>query len=29
MLEVKGIRKTFFANTPNEVRSLQGIDLTI
>src|SRR5262245_43783720 len=29
MLEVRGIRKTFFANTPNEVRSLQGIDLTI
>src|SRR5436309_1271335 len=29
MLEVHGIRKTFFANTPNEVRSLQGIDLAI
>lgn len=29
MLEIRGIRKTFFANTPNEVRSLQGIDLTL
>ncbi len=29
MLEVNDIRKTFFAGTPNEVRSLQGIDLTI
>jgi putative ABC transport system ATP-binding protein len=29
MLELDGIHKTFFANTPNEVRSLQGIDLTI
>jgi putative ABC transport system ATP-binding protein len=29
MIELTGIRKTFFANTPNEVRSLQGIDLTI
>jgi putative ABC transport system ATP-binding protein len=29
MLEITGIHKTFFANTPNEVRSLQGIDLTI
>jgi putative ABC transport system ATP-binding protein len=29
MLELQGIHKTFFANTPNEVRSLQGIDLTI
>jgi putative ABC transport system ATP-binding protein len=29
MLELQGIHKTFFANTPNEVRSLQGVDLTI
>jgi putative ABC transport system ATP-binding protein len=29
MLELHGIRKTFHANTPNEVRSLQGIDLTL
>jgi putative tryptophan/tyrosine transport system ATP-binding protein len=29
MLELHDIRKTFFAGTPNEVRSLQGIDLTI
>lgn len=29
MLQLHGIRKTFFANTPNEVRSLQGIDLTV
>ena len=29
MLEIHGIHKTFFAGTPNEVRSLQGIDLTI
>lgn len=29
MLELHGVRKTFFANTPNEVRSLQGIDLMI
>ncbi len=29
MLELRGIHKTFFANTANEVRSLQGIDLTI
>jgi putative tryptophan/tyrosine transport system ATP-binding protein len=29
MLEIQGIYKTFFAGTPNEVRSLQGIDLTI
>lgn len=29
MLELHGLRKTFFANTPNEVRLLQGIDLTI
>lgn len=29
MLELTGIRKTFFPNTPNEVRSLAGIGLTI
>lgn len=29
MLEVHGIHKTFFPNTPNEVRSLQGINLRI
>ena len=29
MLELHGLQKTFFANTPNEVRSLRGIDLTI
>ena len=29
MLEVAGIRKTFFAGTPNEVRALQGVDLKI
>ena len=29
MLEVNDIRKTFFAGTPNKVRSLRGIDLTI
>jgi putative ABC transport system ATP-binding protein len=29
MLDIHGIRKTFFPNTPNEVRSLQGIDLSI
>jgi len=29
MLELQGIHKTFFAGTPTEVRSLQGIDLTI
>jgi len=29
MLEVRGIHKTFFQNTPNEVRSLRGVDLTI
>jgi putative ABC transport system ATP-binding protein len=29
VLELRGIRKTFHAGTPNEVRSLQGIDLTI
>src|SRR5438876_191953 len=29
MLDIHGIRKTFFPDTPNEVRSLQGIDLEI
>ncbi|WP_437231186.1 ABC transporter ATP-binding protein [Planctomicrobium sp. SH661] len=29
MLEMRGMRKTFFAGTPNEVRALQGVDLTI
>jgi putative ABC transport system ATP-binding protein len=29
MLEMTSIRKTFFADTPNEVRALQGVDLTI
>jgi putative ABC transport system ATP-binding protein len=29
MLETKGITKTFNAGTPNEVRSLQGIDFAI
>lgn len=29
MLELTGIRKTFFAGTPNEVRALQGVDLKI
>src|SRR5437773_5380706 len=29
MLELHGIRKTFFPHTPNEVRSLQGVDLQI
>jgi putative ABC transport system ATP-binding protein len=29
MLEVRGIRKTFHPGTPNEVRALQGVDLTI
>jgi putative ABC transport system ATP-binding protein len=29
MLEIAGIRKTFFPGTPNEVRALQGVDLTI
>jgi len=27
MLEVSSVRKTFFAGTPNEVRSLQGVNL--
>lgn len=29
MLEIKGIHKTFFPETPNEVRALQGVDLQI
>lgn len=29
MLEIRSIRKTFNPNTPNEVRALQGVDLTI
>jgi putative ABC transport system ATP-binding protein len=29
MLEVQQVRKTFHAGTPNEVRALQGVDLTI
>lgn len=29
MLRVNGVRKTFFAGTPTEVRALQGVDLTI
>ena len=29
MLKVQGIRKTFNPGTPNEVRALRGIDLTI
>ena len=29
MLEISGVKKTFFPNTPNEVRALQGIDLEI
>jgi putative ABC transport system ATP-binding protein len=29
MLEVRAARKTFNAGTPNEVRSLQGVDLTL
>jgi len=29
MLEVQGICKTFYPGTPNEVRALQGVDLTI
>jgi putative ABC transport system ATP-binding protein len=29
MLELHGITKTFFPHTPNEVRALQGVDLTI
>jgi putative ABC transport system ATP-binding protein len=29
MLEVRGVAKTFNPGTPNEVRALQGVDLTI
>ena len=29
MLELQGIHKTFFSNTPNEVRALRGVDLKI
>ncbi len=29
MLEVRGITKTFFPDTPNEVRALRGVDLEI
>jgi putative ABC transport system ATP-binding protein len=29
MLTVRGLRKTFFAGTPNEVRALRGVDLHI
>ncbi|MBL8799161.1 MAG: ATP-binding cassette domain-containing protein [Planctomycetia bacterium] len=29
MLEIQGIHKTFFPNTPNEVHSLRGVELTI
>jgi len=29
MLQTRRITKTFFPGTPNEVRALQGIDLTI
>lgn len=29
MLELSAVRKTFFPGTPNEVRALQGVDLTI
>jgi putative ABC transport system ATP-binding protein len=29
MLEIHGIRKTFFPGTPNEVKALQGIDLKL
>ena len=29
MLEIKNITKTFNPSTPNEVRALQGVDLTI
>ena len=29
MLEVRDIQKTFYAGTPNEVRALQGVSLTI
>ena len=29
MLELRGVRKTFHSGTPNEVRSLAGVDLTV
>ena len=29
MLEIRSISKTFHAGTPNEVRALQSVDLTI
>jgi putative tryptophan/tyrosine transport system ATP-binding protein len=29
VLEIQSIRKTFHAGTPNEVRALQGVDLTL
>jgi putative ABC transport system ATP-binding protein len=29
MLDIRGARKTFHAGTPNEVRSLQGVDLVL
>ncbi len=29
MLEIKGISKTFYPDTPNEVRSLRGVDLEL
>src|SRR6185436_4387953 len=29
MLEMRGVRKTFHAGTPNEVRSLAGVDLKV
>lgn len=29
MLKVRRVRKTFYAGTPNEVRALQGVDLSI
>lgn len=29
MLEMRGIKKTFFPDTPNEVRALRGVDLQI
>jgi len=29
VLELRGVRKTFHPGTPNEVRSLQGVDVTL
>ena len=29
MLEIRGIRKTFNAGTPNEVRAIRGVDLKL